>query len=59
VVDRIAQSVITGQLHDGGHILVDLDAEGEYVLRIEDGMALGDLNLDDLANYDGGLSSHL
>ena len=59
VVDRIAQSVITGQLHDGGHILIDLDAEGEYALRIEDSMSLGDLNLDDLANYDTGLEDSL
>ena len=59
VVDRIAQSVITGQLHDGGHILIDLDAEGEYALRIEDSMSLGDLNLDDLANYDTGLKDSL
>ncbi len=59
VVDRIAQSVITGQLHDGGHILVDLDAEGEYVCRVEDAMNLGDLNLDDLANYDTGLADSL
>ncbi|WP_165062755.1 MULTISPECIES: ATP-dependent Clp protease ATP-binding subunit [unclassified Adlercreutzia] len=35
VVDRIAQKVISGELHDGSHVLVDIDAEGEYTCLIE------------------------
>lgn len=34
-VDRIAQTVITGELHDGSHVLIDIDAEGDYSCRIE------------------------
>ncbi len=35
IVDRIAQTVITGELHDGSHVLIDIDAEGDYSCRIE------------------------
>ncbi len=35
IVDRIAQKVITGDLHDGSHVLIDIDAEGDYTCRVE------------------------
>ncbi len=35
VVDRIAQKVITGELLEGSHVLIDIDAEGEYTCRVE------------------------
>ncbi len=45
VVDRIAQKVITGELHDASHVLIDIDPEGDYTCRIEGPMELdlGDL----------------
>jgi ATP-dependent Clp protease ATP-binding subunit ClpB len=47
IVDRIAQKVITGELHDNSHVLIDIDAEGEYVCRVEENLQL-DGSLDDL-----------
>ncbi len=41
IVDRIAEKIITGELHDHSHVLIDIDAEGEYTCRIE-----GPLDLD-------------
>lgn len=35
IVDRIAEKVISGELRDGGHVLIDLDAEGEYACAVE------------------------
>ena len=35
IVDRIAEKVISGELRDGGHVLIDLDAEGEYACMVE------------------------
>ena len=35
VVDRIAERVITGELRDRSHVLIDIDAEGNYACRIE------------------------
>ena len=32
VVDRIAEKVISGELRDRSHVLIDLDAEGDYHL---------------------------
>ena len=32
VVDRIAEKVISGELRDRSHVLIDLDAEGDYCL---------------------------
>ncbi len=46
VVDRIAQKVITGDLHDGSHVLIDIDATGDYTCRIEGPV---DFDLTDLA----------
>ncbi len=43
IVDRIAQKVITGELHDGSHVLMDINAEGDYECRVE-----GPLDLDSL-----------
>ena len=47
VVDRIAERVIGGELRDRSHVLIDLDAEGNYACRIEGPMDLDGLNLDD------------
>lgn len=35
VVDRIAEKVISGELRDRSHVLIDLDAEGNYCCRVE------------------------
>ena len=35
IVDRIAEKVISGELHDGSHVLIDIDAEGEYACSVE------------------------
>ena len=45
VVDRIAEQVVRGNLMEGDHVLVDVDAEGKYTSRVEKPL---DLNLDDL-----------
>ena len=47
VVDRIAEKVISGELRDRSHVLIDLDAEGDYTCRVEGPMDLDGLNLDD------------
>ena len=47
VVDRIAEKVISGELRDRSHVLIDLDAEGNYCCRVEGPMDLDGLNLDD------------
>ncbi len=47
VVDRIAEKVISGELRDRSHVLIDLDVEGNYACRIEGPMDLDGLNLDD------------
>ncbi len=43
IVDRIAQKVITGELHDASHVLIDIDAEGDYTCRVEGPLDLGEL----------------
>ncbi len=43
VVDRVAEKVITGELHDRGHALIDISPEGEYECRVE-----APINFDDL-----------
>ena len=40
VVDRIAEKIIAGELLDGSHVLIDIDASGEYTCRIEGPMEL-------------------
>ena len=35
IVDRIADKVIRGELHEGSHVLIDLDDMGEYTCRVE------------------------
>ncbi|WP_165047308.1 MULTISPECIES: ATP-dependent chaperone ClpB [unclassified Adlercreutzia] len=40
VVDCIAEKVISGEVRDRSHVLVDLDDEGEYVCRVEGPMEL-------------------
>ncbi len=45
IVDRIAQKVITGEMHDGSHVLIDIDPEGDYTCRVEAPMDLDLSNL--------------
>ena len=45
IVDRIAEKVIRGELHDRSYVLIDLDEAGNYTCRVEKPL---DLNLDDL-----------
>ncbi len=35
IVDRIAEKIIAGEVHDGSHVLIDIDAEGEYACAVE------------------------
>ncbi len=35
IVDRIAEKIIAGEVHDGSHVLIDIDAEGEYACTVE------------------------
>ena len=35
VVDRIAEKVISGELLDRSHVLIDIDDEGEYTCIVE------------------------
>ena len=53
VVDRIAEKVITGELHDRSHVLVDIGPEGDYVCTIEGALELGDLSLAELTGGSG------
>ena len=45
IVDRIAEKVIRGELHDGSHVLIDLDEMGEYACRTEKALNFDDLLL--------------
>lgn len=45
IVDRIAEKVIRGELHDGSHVLIDLDEMGEYACRVEKALNFDDLLL--------------
>ncbi len=47
VVDRIAERVISGELRDRSHVLIDLDAEGNYACRIEGPLEFDASALDD------------
>jgi ATP-dependent Clp protease ATP-binding subunit ClpB len=38
VVDRIAEKLVRGELHDKSHVLFDVDDEGEYTCRIEEAL---------------------
>ena len=49
VVDRIAEKMVAGQVKDHSHVCIDLDGEGNYTCRVEDGLDLGDLNLEELS----------
>jgi ATP-dependent Clp protease ATP-binding subunit ClpB len=35
VVDRIADQVVRGNLLEGDHVLIDVDAEGKYTCKVE------------------------
>ena len=35
MVDRIAEKVISGELLDRSHVLIDIDDEGEYTCIVE------------------------
>ena len=48
VVDRIAEKVITGELHDRSHVLIDISGDGDYECRIEANMNLDDADFDSL-----------
>lgn len=51
VVDRIAQLVIEGKLFDRSHVLIDINADGDYECKVEEALDLGnldELNLEDL-----------
>ncbi len=46
VVDRIAEKVINGQLPDRAHVLIDIDAEGEYTCLVEEAIDFDELLLE-------------
>ena len=48
VVDRIAGKMVAGEVRENSHVCIDLDADGDYTCRVEDGLDAGSLNLDDL-----------
>ena len=50
VVDRIAEKVVRGELHDRSHVLVDIGEDGNYTCRIEAPLDL------DMAALEEGLS---
>ncbi len=52
VVDRIAEKVITGELHDRSHVLIDLNGEGDYTCMVEGPMELGDISDLSLEGWD-------
>ncbi len=45
VVDRIAEQVVRGNLMEGDHVLIDVDAEGKYTCRVEKPLDLDALEL--------------
>ena len=45
VVDRIAEQVVRGNLLEGDHVFIDVDADGTYTCRVEKPL---DLDLDAL-----------
>ena len=48
IVDRIAQKVVEGQLRDRSHVLIDIDADGNYECTVEAPLELDATALDDL-----------
>ena len=48
IVDRIAQKVVEGKLRDRSHVLIDLDADGNYTCRVEEPLELDATALDEL-----------
>lgn len=48
VVDKIANEVINGNLHDGAHVLIDIGADGDYTCHVENALSL-DISDEDLA----------
>ena len=48
IVDRIAQKVVEGQLRDRSHVLIDIDADGNYQCTVEAPLELDATALDDL-----------
>ena len=47
VVDRIAEQVVRGNLLEGDHVLIDVDAEGHYTCQVEKPL---DFDMADLAD---------
>lgn len=48
IVDRIAQKVVEGKLRDRSHVLIDLDADGNYECRVEEPLEFDASSLEDL-----------
>ena len=48
VVDRIAEKVISGELRDRSHVLIDIDADGNYECTVEAPLELDATALDAL-----------
>ena len=46
VVDRIAQKVVEGKMRDRSHVLIDLDADGNYECKVEEPLDFDTLTLD-------------
>ena len=44
----IAQKVVEGKLRDRSHVLIDLDADGNYTCRVEEPLELDATALDEL-----------
>ena len=48
IVDRIAQQVVEGKLRDRSHVLIDLDADGNYECRVEEPLEFDASSFEDL-----------
>lgn len=48
VVDRIAQKVVEGKLHDRSHVLIGIGADGNYECTVEESLEFDDATLEGL-----------
>ncbi len=46
IVDRIAEKVVQGTLRDRSHVLIDINAEGDYECTVEEPLDLDSITLD-------------
>ena len=46
IVDRIAEKVVQGTLRDRSHVLIDINAEGDYECAVEEPLDLDSITLD-------------